>query len=65
MDDPPAFFAGLEGGPFESFRRPFFAEQVFAVIAPVDHMVDRAFELQSRRAGYNVALSPHRRGSNI
>jgi hypothetical protein len=28
-------------------------------------MVDRAFELQSRRASYNVALSPPRRGSNI
>ena len=65
MDDPPAFFAGLGEGPFESFRRSLFDKQVFAVIPPVDHMVNRAFKLQSRLAGHDDALSPLGRGCNI
>ena len=65
MDDPPAFFAGLGEGPFESCRRPHFAKQVFAVIPPVDHMVNRAFKLPSRLACHDVASSPPGRGCNI
>ena len=54
MDDPAAFFAGLEEGSCKSCGRPLFAKQVFPVISPVGHMIDRALEFQTRLPCHHV-----------